>query len=139
LVRGKGEAKLVLLRHLAPLTVDAIIHSLPLDSRVGVTPAMTSLFTTIQVGVEKPRMTYERGDVAFLAGGGLLCVFLKTVKSERPLNPVGKIEAGIEVFDSVRPGDVVRVTLHQAESSSEAKVTVTAPDSEKAAAVQPPE
>jgi len=106
---GKGEAKITLLRHLAPLTVDAVLDILPMDSRVSVTSAMTSLFTGIQVGVEKPRLAYERGDIAFLPGGGLLCVFLKPVKSERPLNPVGKVEGGIELFDSLKPGDVIRL------------------------------
>ena len=109
LIRGRGEAKVALYRHLAPLTVDAILHALPMDSRVSVNSAVTSLFTPVQVGVEKPRLAFERGDVAFLAGGGLLCVFLKGAKSDRPLNPVGKVESGIEVFDSVRPGDVVRL------------------------------
>lgn len=110
-VKGKGEAKVALFRHLAPLTVNAILHSLPLDSRVSVYPAMTSLFTTLQVGVEKPRTAFERGDVAFLAGGGLLCIFLKGARSDRPLNPVGKVEAGAELFDGIRPGDVVRLYL----------------------------
>lgn len=108
-VRGKGEASVTLFRHLAPLTVNAIIHSLPLDSRVSVNPAMTSLFAPLQVGVEKPRLAFERADVAFLASGGLLCVFLKGAKSDRPLNPVGKVETGIELFDLIRPGDVVRL------------------------------
>jgi hypothetical protein len=115
LVRGKGEAKLAFYRHLAPLTVDAILHALPMDSRVSVNSAMTSLFTPIQVGVEKPRLAFERGDVAFLAGGGLLCVFLKGAKSDRPLNPVGKVETGVEVFDSIRPGDVVRLGVAEHE------------------------
>ncbi len=110
-VRGRGEARVALFRHLAPLTVNAVLHSLPADSRVGVNPAMVSLFTSIQVGVEKPRLAFERGDVAFMAAGGLVCVFLKGAKSERPLNPVGKVEAGMEVFDSVRPGDVVRLSV----------------------------
>lgn len=110
-VKGKGEARVSFFRHLAPLTVDAIISVLPMDSRVSVNRAMTSLFTTLQVGVEKPRLTFERADVAFLASGGLLCVFLKGAKSDRPLNPVGKVEAGIELFDGIGPGDVVRLAL----------------------------
>ncbi len=110
-VRGKGEAKVVFLRHLAPLTVNAIFHALPIDSRVSMSTAMMSMFTSIQVGVEKPRLSYERGDVAFLAGGGLLCVFLKAAKSDRPLNPVGKVESGMEVFDSIARGDVVRLSF----------------------------
>jgi len=109
-VREKGEARVALFRHLAPLTVDAIVGALPLDSRVSVNPAMTSLFTQLQVGVEKPRLVFERSDVAFLASGGLLCVFLKGAKSDRPLNPVGKVESGIELFDGIKPGDVVRLS-----------------------------
>ena len=108
-VKGKGEARVTLFRHFAPLTVNAILRSLPLDSRVSVSSAMTSLFTELQVGVEKPRLAFERGEVAFLASGGLLCVFLKGAKSDRPLNPVGKVEAGIELFDGIRQGDVVRL------------------------------
>ena len=109
-VRGRGDAKVAFFRHLAPLTVNAILHSLPADSRVGVGPAMVSLFTQVQVGVEKPRLSFERGDVAFMAAGGLVCIFLKGAKSERPLNPVGKVEAGMDVFDAIRPGDVVRLS-----------------------------
>lgn len=119
-VRGKGEAKVSLFRHLAPLTVDAILHSLPMDSRVSVNSAMTSLFMPLQVGVEKPRLTFERGDMAFLANGGLLCVFLKGAKSDRPLNPVGKVESGMEIFDSISRGDVVRLSsLPQPSGASE--------------------
>lgn len=110
-VRNGGNAKVAFFRHLAPLTVNAILHSLPADSRVGVNTAMISLFTALQVGVEKPRLAFERGDVAFMAAGGLLCVFLKGAKSERPLNPVGKVESGMEAFDAVRPGDVVRLRV----------------------------
>ncbi len=110
-VRGKGEAKVALLRHLAPLTVNAITDSVPIDSRVSVQTAMTCLLTSLKVGVEKPASAFERGDVAFLASGSLLCVFLKGAKSDRPLNPVGKVESGMEVFDALRPGDVVRLTI----------------------------
>jgi len=50
---------------------------------------------------------FSRGEVAFLPSGGLICVFLGDAKSDRPLNPVGKVERGIEAFDAIRPGDVV--------------------------------
>jgi hypothetical protein len=70
---------------------------------------MVCLFTALRVGVEKPRTQFVRGDVAFLPSGGLVCVFLGEARSDRPLNPIGKVEAGLEMFDSIRPGDVVRV------------------------------
>jgi uncharacterized protein len=106
-IRGRGQGTIALFRHLAPLTVNAVLRSLPSDSRVTLQPAMVCLFTQLRVGVEKPRAQFIRGDVAFLPSGGLICVFLGEARSDRPLNPIGKVELGIEAFDAVRPGDVV--------------------------------
>ncbi|MDG6991185.1 MAG: hypothetical protein JRM99_07180 [Nitrososphaerota archaeon] len=109
-VGGKGTARVSLFRHLAPITVNSLLRTLPFDSRVSVQPAMVSLFTELRIGVEKPRAQFARGDVAFLPSGGLVCIFIGSARSDRPLNPVGKVESGIEHFDSVRPGDVVRMS-----------------------------
>jgi hypothetical protein len=109
-VSGRGEAKVSMFRHLAPLTVNAVLRTLPFDSRVNLQPAMVCLLTQLRVGVEKPRTQFARGDVAFLPSGGLICVFLGEARSDRPLNPLGKVEGGIETFDSIRPGDVVRLS-----------------------------
>jgi len=114
-VRGKGEAKVALFRHLAPLTVNAVLRSVPFDSRVNVQPAMVCLFTELRVGVEKPRLQFSKGDVAFLPSGGLLCVFLTDVKSDRPLNPLGSVESGFETFQSIKPGDVVHFSSQKTE------------------------
>ena len=106
-ISGRGQGTISIFRHLAPVTVNALLRSLPSDSRVTLLPAMVCLFTQLRVGVEKPRAQFSRGDVAFLPSGGLICVFLGEAKSDRPLNPVGKVELGMEAFDSIRPGDVV--------------------------------
>ena len=108
-IAGRGTARVSLFRHLAPLTVNSIVRTLPFDSRVTVQTAMVMLFTQLRVGVEKPRSGFARGDVAFLPSGGLICVFLGEARSDRPLNPMGRVESGIELFDGVRPGDVVRL------------------------------
>jgi hypothetical protein len=110
-IGGRAQGRVSFFRHLAPLTVNAVLRSLPFDSRVSLQPAIVCLFTQLQVGVEKPRTQFTRGDVAFLASGGLLCVFLGDARSDRPLNPVGRVDAGVEAFDSIKPGDVVRVSL----------------------------
>jgi uncharacterized protein len=106
-ISGRGQGTLTLFRHLAPVTVNALLRSFPSDSRVTLQPAMVCIFTQLRVGVEKPKVQFSRGDVAFLPSGGLICVFLGDAKSDRPLNPVGKVEQGIEAFDAIRPGDVV--------------------------------
>lgn len=105
------EGKMALYRHLAPLTVNSMLRILPFDSRVTLQPAMVCLFTQLKVGVEKPRTRFSRGDVAFLPSGGLICVFLGDAQSARPLNPIGKVEEGIDAFDATKPGDIVRIAL----------------------------
>jgi len=114
--RAGGQAKVSLYRHLSPLSVNAIMRILPVDSRVNVQPGIRSLFTSLIVGVEKPRTSFLRGDVALLASGGLICIFIQEARSDRPLNPLGKVDEGLELFDSTRPGDTVHLSL--AEPSS---------------------
>jgi hypothetical protein len=109
-VRGKGEARIALYRHMAPLTVNAILRSLPFDSRVSVQPPLVSLITDLKIGVEKPKTQFSRGDVAYLASGGLICIFLGDARSDRPLNPIGKVEAGLQIFDAMKAGEVVTLT-----------------------------
>ena len=112
-VGGRGKGDLSFFRHLAPVTVNAILRSIPFDSRVNLQPAMVCLFTDLRVGVEKPRTQFTRGDIAFLPAGGLICVFLGEAKSDRPLNPVGKVDEGLELLDALGPGSVVRLSQEQ--------------------------
>ena len=104
---GKGTGDITVYRHLAPHTVNSLLRILPFESRVTLQAPMVCLFTPLRVGVEKAKTQFARGDVAFLPSGGLVCVFLGDARSDRPLNLIGKVEKGIEVFDSVRRGDVV--------------------------------
>jgi hypothetical protein len=108
---GGGRAKVALYRHLSPLSVNAIMRILPVDSRVNVQPGMCCLLTPLKVGVEKARTSFVRGDVALLASGGLICVFTQEARSDRPLNPLGNVDEGLELFERLRPGDSVRLSL----------------------------
>jgi len=110
-IRGKGKLTLGLYRHLAPVTVTALLDEFPLASRAMITPgAMLTLLTKIKIGVEKQRLEFSKGDVAFLAANGSICIFLANVKSQRPLNPVGKVEEGLEVLQKAVSGDVVEIS-----------------------------
>ena len=110
-VSGGGQVGVAFFRHLAPVTVNTILRSLPFDSRVNLQPSMVCLLTELRVGVEKPRTQFVRGDVALLPSAGLICIFTGSAKSDRPLNPLGKVELGLEIFETIRRGDVVRLTL----------------------------
>ncbi len=110
IVRGKGELKFDVYKHLAPVTVSAVLRELPINARVTIYPrAMVCLLTGIKAGVEKQRFEFTKGDVAFLAANGSLCFFLSNAKSQSPLNPLGKVEGGLEVFESLSAGDSMEI------------------------------
>lgn len=109
-VRGKGKLTIGLYRHLAPITVAAILEELPIASRAMVQPgAMVTILTKLKIGVEKQRTEFGKGDVAFLAANGSICIFLANAQSQRPLNPVGKVEEGFESIQAVTAGDVIQI------------------------------
>lgn len=109
-VRGKGDFMIELYKHLAPLTVSAILRSLPMSSRVTIYPrAMVCILTGIKTGVEKQRLEFKKGEIAFLAANGSICFFTSAVKSQSPLNPIGKIASNPEILDRLSPGDVMEI------------------------------
>ncbi len=112
-LKGKGSLDLALYRHLAPLTVNAIMRVMPIVGRVTIFPRTVCVLTGIRTGVEKQKHEYAAGDVAFMAASGLLCIMLGNTKSDRPLNPVGKIEGGIEILEKAGPGDIIEIRLGQ--------------------------
>jgi len=117
-VRGKGKFTLGLYRHLAPVTVTALLDDLPVASRAQVYPgAMITLLTKIKIGVEKQRLEFSKGDVAFLAANGSICIFLANAKSQRPLNPVGKVEDGLDVLQKTASGDVLEISAANAQAA----------------------
>src|SRR5580658_3013233 len=109
-VRGKGELMIDLYKHLAPITVNSILRALPMSARVTVYPkAMVCILTGLKTGVEKQRLEYSKGEIAFLAANGSLCFFTSAVKSQSPLNPVGKISSNPEILEKVSPGDSMEI------------------------------
>lgn len=121
-VRGRGEVKFDVYKHLAPVTVSAVLRELPINARVTIYPrAMVCLLTGIKAGVEKQRFEFAKGDVAFLPANGSLCFFLSNAKSQSPLNPLGKVEEGQEVFARLSAGDSMEI--HQVREVSEGAQT----------------
>lgn len=110
-VRGKGEQVIELYKHLAPLTVNAIMRALPMTARVTVYPrAMVCVLTGIKTGVEKQRFEFSKGEIAFLAANGSLCFFTANAKSASPLNPVGKVQTNPELLERLSAGDVMAIS-----------------------------
>jgi hypothetical protein len=109
-IRGKGELKFDVYKHLAPVTVSAILRELPINARVTVYPrAMVCVLTGIRAGVEKQRFEFTKGEVAFLPANGSLCFFMANAKSQSPLNPIGKVEADLSILQGLTAGDSMEI------------------------------
>jgi hypothetical protein len=108
-VANKGSASAELVRHLAPVTSNAILKSLPLQDRVHrYTDKFVYIETGLVIGAEKQRTQFRRGDVAYLTSNGSMCVFVQDA-TVQPMNPIGVITNNIEVVESSQPGDVMVV------------------------------
>ena len=108
-VAGKGSAEAELVRHLAPLTCNAILKSLPLQDRVhSYFDKFVYIETGLVIGAEKQKTLFRKGDVAFMVSNGSICVFLQDA-TVQPMNMLGRITASIDAIASSQPGDIMVV------------------------------
>jgi uncharacterized protein len=108
-IANKGSAPAELVRHLAPLTCNAVIKSLPLQDRVHrYSDKFVYIETGLVIGAEKQKTQFRSGDVAFMPSNGSICVFVQDA-TVQPMNPLGKMTNNIDVIGSSQPGDIMIV------------------------------
>jgi hypothetical protein len=108
-IANKGSASAEMVRHLAPLTCNAILKGLPLQDRVHrYADKFVYIETGLVIGAEKQRTQFRRGDLAYLTSNGSICVFIQDAVVQ-PMNPLGVITNNIEAIESSQPGDVMVV------------------------------
>ncbi|MFX0162240.1 MAG: cyclophilin-like fold protein [Candidatus Hodarchaeota archaeon] len=107
---GRAEGELV--RHKAPRTIETIIKVLPARVRALVYLDSEIYFELpVSLGFEKPTRTIEVGDVAFWPQGNAMCIFFKKIEPAGPVNLLGKVTKGLELFEQVKLGTNITVTL----------------------------
>lgn len=110
-IKGKSQLKCELKRHLAPKTVGTITRSLPLEGNAHIMGnSFVYMETKINVGGERQRSQFKKGDVSFLPLTGSICFFLNDTDSTKAMTPIGKITSNEFVLSNIKSGDVLVIT-----------------------------
>ena len=104
-----GEAEGELVRHLAPRTVEAIVKKLPIEGRAALWKEEVYFEIPVKMGEEKAKPTVETGTIAFWPMGNALCIFYGESQPYSPVNIVGRVTKGLELFRQVKSGTKIRV------------------------------
>jgi len=108
-VVGRGEAKGVLNRLTAPLTVEEILKRLPMNTRTSPAMGFVSILMGMKRGVEKPVSRVEAGTIGYWPRGDALCIYTKDTAPYGQVNRVGEIQEGLELFQGLRSGSRIMI------------------------------
>ena len=103
--RAEGE----LVRFYAPKTTDALLKQLPIEGRIARWKEEVYFETRITVGLEKPKSKVETGSIAFWPMGSAVCIFYGQTQPYSPVNIIGAVKSGIEIFKDAAAGAKIRL------------------------------
>ena len=109
LLERYGEADGEFIRFLSPRTVDALVRRLPLQGRVTIASTQVYFEVPLKMGYEKAVVKADGADVAYWPFGSAFCIFSGTMQPYRPVNLVGRILSGLEIFQEVKSGTPIKV------------------------------
>ena len=100
----KGEATGYLNRLTAPLTVGEIMNMLPLNTRTSPAMGFVSIIVGIKRGTEKPVDQVKAGTIGYWPRGDAITIYTKDARPYGPVNRIGVVENGLELFKGLRSG-----------------------------------
>ena len=110
-VNGRERIKCQLKRHLSPITVGLITRMLPLEGNAHQMGRSIIYFETgINTGIERKRIDFKKGDIAFLPTEGSICFYTDDVFGGKLMSIVGKITGDIAKLKAVKSSDVLSLS-----------------------------
>jgi hypothetical protein len=100
----EGEATGYLNRLTAPLTVGEIMNMLPINTRTSPAMGFVSIIVGIKRGTEKPVDQVKAGTIGYWPRGDAITIYPKDTRPYGPVNRIGVVEDGLELFNGLRSG-----------------------------------
>lgn len=98
-----------LIRFQAPKTTDALLRKLPIEGRVARLKGEIYFEAGITMGLEKAKSKVNTGAIAFWPMGSAVCIFYGEAEPYSPVNVIGVVKSGIEIFKDVAAGTKIRM------------------------------
>jgi hypothetical protein len=108
-IEGIGEATGEFVRFLAPRTVEALMRAMPVEGRVARWKEEVYFEVDVKAGSEKVKSKVEKGTIAYWPLGSAVCIFYGSSQPYSPVNVVGNITEGLDLFRAAKQGS--KVTL----------------------------
>jgi len=106
-INGGTDITCQLKRHLSPITVGMIMRMLPLSGNAHQLGESVIYFgTNINSGIERKKIDFKRGDIAFLPTEGSICFYINDVYDGKSMTPIGKVNE-IEKLNEIKPSDIL--------------------------------
>jgi len=98
-----------LIRFQAPKTTDTLLKRLPIEGRIARWKEEIYFESGITVGLEKAKSKADPGVIAYWPMGSAICVFYGETQPYSPVNVIGVVKTGIEIFKEVQVGKKIRM------------------------------
>jgi hypothetical protein len=98
-----------LIRFQAPKTTDALLKRLPIEGRIARWKEEIYFESGITMGLEKAKSKVDPGVIAYWPMGSAICVFYGETQPYSPVNVIGMVRTGIEIFKDVMVGKKIRM------------------------------
>jgi uncharacterized protein len=101
-----------LIRHLSPLTISEMLRSMPFQGAVHYSmDTFCYIQTQLNIGQEKSRKKFSKGDITLMTSNGAICFFLKDASVEYSMNYIGRVTSKIEKLLNLRSNDELILAL----------------------------
>ena len=108
-IEGVGNALGEFHRFASPRTADALLRNLPIGGRVVRYGEEVYFQVPVKASSESPKSSVDVGSIAYWPMGVAVCVFYGPTKPYSPVNKLGRITEGLELFRTVKEGTVVTI------------------------------
>ncbi len=109
-VVGRGKA-LAELDERNPGIADAFWQALPIEARCNLWGEEVYFDVPLELADENPSPSATAGDICYWSPGPSFCIFFGNTQPYSPVNHLGKVVEGLELFRNVAAGD--RIVLNR--------------------------